>query len=310
MKKSLFLALAVLVSSSAFASALGTAARSVIPAEVQQIITVDYRKMTASQAALALKQRLMPDNLKQFETALKGVGITSDRDLDQLTFASFRAPDGTLHILGIAGGNFQRKAVLKQMSKRKIRPTRYRETPLYAMSGGLQMTFLDDSTIMFAQQRAMHLALDTRDGERASLNSNSQVTDLIGSVDSAAIWSVLDAQGTQTMMRSALGEAAQLADYETVKKRLVGSRYAMDFSRDVQFDLDVITSDSLTAATLSSLLKAGMMYKRMNASSVEKNVLENVTVDSDNTRLKVNFRTDDRRFQSLLNSDLFAAVSR
>ena len=310
MKKILCIALVILMSAPAFASALGTAARAVIPAEVQQIITVDYRKMTASQAALALKQRLMPDNLKQFETALKGVGITSDRDLDQLTFASFRAPDGTLHILGIASGNFQRKAVLKQMSKRKIRPTRYRETPLYAMSGGLQMSFLDDSTILFGQQRAMHLALDTRDGERPGLNSNSQVTDLIGSVDSAAIWSVLDAQGTQTMMRSALGEAAQLADYESVKKRLVGSRYAMDFSRDVQFDLDVITSDSLTAATLSSLLKAGMMYKRMNASAVEKNVLENVTVDSDNTRLKVNFRTDDRRFQALLNSDLFAAVSR
>lgn len=310
MKKFLFPALVVLLSSSAFASALGTSARAVIPAEVQQIIMVDYRKMTASQAALALKDRLMPDHLKQFETALRGVGITADKDLDQLTFASFRAPDGTLHIMGIASGNFQRKAVLKRMKQRKIVPSKYRETALYAMSGGLQMTFLDDSTLLFGQQRPMHLALDTRDGERPSLNSNTQVTDLIGSVDTSAIWSVLDAQGTQTMMRAVLGEAAQLADYDTVKKRLLGSRYAMDFSRDVEFDLDVLTSDALTAATLSSLLRAGMMYKRMNASPVEKNVLENVTVDSDSTRLKIKFRTDDRRFRALLNSDLFAAVSR
>ncbi len=43
----------------------------------------------------------------------------------------------------------------------------------------------------------------------------------------------------------------KLADYETVKKRLLGSRYTMNFANGVNFDLDVLTSDSVTAATLS-----------------------------------------------------------
>src|SRR5437016_14307121 len=108
---------------------------------------------------------------------------------------------------------------------------------------------------------------------------------MIGSVDSGTVWSVLDQQGTQNMMRSALGDAAKLADYETVKKRLLGSRYSMNFSNGVNFDLDVVTSDSMTAATLSSLLKAGAMYKKMNASPIEKVAMDSLTGDSDSPNL-------------------------
>ena len=43
------------------------------------------------------------------------------------------------------------------------------------------------------------------------------------------------------MMRSALGDATKVADYDTVKKRLLGSRYTMDFSSGVNFNLDVIS---------------------------------------------------------------------
>jgi len=129
-------------------------------------------------------------------------------------------------------------------------------------------------------------------------------------VDSGMVWSVLDQQGTQNMLRSALGDAAGLADYDTVKKRILGSRYTMNFSSGVNFDLDVITSDSMTATTLSSLLKAGMLYRKMTATPIEKTALENVTVDSDSSKLQMHFKTDDKKFQSLLHSQLFAAVSR
>jgi hypothetical protein len=133
---------------------------------------------------------------------------------------------------------------------------------------------------------------------------------MIGSVDSGMVWSVLDQQGTQNMLRSALGDASKLADYDTIKKRLLGSRYTMDFSSGVNFDLSVLTSDSITATTLSSLLKAGVLYKKLNATPTEKIALESVTVDSDSSNLQLHFKTDDKKFQSLLHSELFAAVSR
>ena len=84
----------------------------------------------------------------------------------------------------------------------------------------------------------------------------------------------------------------------------------MNFSSGVNFDLDVITSDSVTAATLSSLVKAGMLYRKMGASATEKVALDNVTVDSSSSNIQFHFKTDDKQFQSLLHSDLFAAVSK
>jgi hypothetical protein len=214
-----------------------------------------------------------------------------------------------VRIVGIAQGLFPVKTFNRKMALRKIKPAKYRDSAIFPMSGGMEMTFLDDSTLLFGDTSSIHGALDARDGYSSGLDANSQIADMIPSVESGAVWSVLDQQGTQNMMRSALGEASGLADYETIKKRLLGSRYTMNFSNGVNFDLDVLTSDSMTAATLSSLVKAGMMYKKMNASPVEKVAMDSMSVDSDNSNLRLHFKTDDKKFQALMHSDLFAAVS-
>lgn len=293
-----------------WATPLGTSARSVIPADIQQIISVDYRSLRSSDTAMALKQQVLPEALKQFEGALKGVAIDPDKDVDQLTFASYRVPKQGVRVIGIAQGLFPVKSFTRKMALKKIKPTKYHTTLLYPMAGGMSMTFLDPNTLLFGDLSAVQGALDARDGYASGLDSNSQIGDMIPSVDSGTVWSVLDQEGTQNMMRSALGDAARLADYETVKKRLLGSRYTMDFANGVNFNLDVLTSDSMTAATLSSLVKAGMLYKKMNASPIEKVAMDSLTVDSDSSNLQLHFKTDDKKFQSLMHSDLFAAVSR
>ena len=311
MKRSLFsLMVMALLGGTAFAAALGTSANAVIPDDVQQVISVDYRRMIDSPTAMALKARVLPDNLKQFETALRGVGIDTGHDVDQLTFASFRTPNQGVRIIGIASGQFGRAKILKKMQAQKIKPTKYHTSFLYPMNGGMELTFLDDWTMLFGEDTAVKFALGTRDGENASLNSNSRMTDMIQAVNGGAVWSILDAQGTQNMMRSTLGDAAKLTDYDTVKKRLLGSYYNMDFANGVNFDLSVLTSDAMTATTLSSLLRAGIMFKRMNATPIEKTAMDSTTIESDNDKLKVHFKSDDQKFQSLLHSELFTAVSR
>jgi hypothetical protein len=300
----------LLMSVSAFAMPMGSSARSVVPASVQQIISVDYRALKNSDTAMALKQQVLPPALKEFEAALKGVGVNPDQDLDQLTFASYRTAKNGTRVVGVAQGEFQEKLVLKRMVLHKIRPVKYHDASLYPMSGGMQMTFLDDSTLLFGDADALRGALDARDGYTPALDTNNQITDMMGSVDSGTVWSVLDQQGTQNMLFSAMGDAAKLADYETVKKRLLGSRYTMNFQNGVNFDLDVVTEDSVTAATLSTLVKAGVLYKKMTASPIEKVALDSVTINSDSSDLQLHFKTDDKQFQALLHSDLFAAVSK
>jgi hypothetical protein len=294
----------------AWGSAMGSSARGVIPSDVQQVITVDYRTLKNSSTAMALKSQVLPPSLKEFEGSLKGVGIDPDKDVDQLTFASYRHGKEGVKVVGIAQGSFSAKVFIKKMTLKKVKPLKYRNTDIYPMSGGMQMTFLDESSLLFGDSGAVRGALDARDGYTSALDANSQVVDMIGSVESGTVWSVLDQQGTQNMLLSALGDAGKLADFETVKKHVLGSRYAMSFSSGVNFDLDVVTSDSVTAATLSSLVKAGVLYRKMTATPIEKVALESVSVNSDSSNLQMHFKADDKQFQSLMHSDLFAAVSK
>lgn len=311
MKKLILLTGLVMMSAAVWAMPLGTSTRAVIPSDIQQLISVDYRALHDSPTAMQLKEQVLPQSLKDFEKALKGVGIDSETDVDQLTFAAYRmGKQNNVRVVGMAQGSFSAKVVLKRMRMKKIMPVKYRTSDLYSMGNGMVMNFLDENTLLFGDESAVKGALDARDGYAQTIDSNSQMSDMMAAVDGSPVWSLLDQQGTQNMMRSALGDASKVADYDTVKKRLLGSRYTMDFSSGVNFNLDVITSDSITAATMSSLVKAGMLYKKMNASPVEKTAIDALTVDSDSSKLTLHFKSDDKQFQSLMKSDLFAAVSK
>jgi hypothetical protein len=310
MKNLIIVGCLVVLSAAALAMPLGTSSRAVIPSDIQQIISVDYRALHNSPTAEALKEQVLPESLKIFEKALKGVGIDSERDVDQLTFAAYRKGKQGVMVVGMAQGSFSAKTVLKRMKLKKISPAKYRQSDLYSMGNGMIMSFLDENTLLFGDDGAVKGSLDARDGYTQTLDSNPQMSDMMAAVDGSPVWSLLDQQGTQNMMRSALGDATKVADYDTVKKRLLGSRYTMDFSSGVNFNLDVITSDSITAATMSSLVKAGMLYKKMSASPVERVAIDALTVDSDSSKLLLHFKTDDKQFQALMKSDLFAAVSK
>jgi hypothetical protein len=308
-KSSLFV-LIILCTAVLRASPIGSSARTAIPSDIQQIISVDYRALKGSDTAMALKAQVLPPSLKEFEAALKGVGIDPDKDVDQLTFAAYRKGKQGIKMVGAAQGSFSMKTVLKKIKLNKIKPAKYHDSDVYPMSGGMQMTFLDDNTLLFGDSSALQGAMDTRDGYSPTLDSNPTIADMIGSVDSGTVWSILDQQGTQNMLLSALGDAGKLADFDTLKKHVVGSRYTMNFTNGVNFDLDVVTSDSVTAATLSSLVKAGVLYRKMTASPIEKAALEEVTVNSDSSDLQMHFKAEDKQFQSLIHSELFAAVSK
>src|SRR6201998_4136238 len=150
MKRTLVITLAFLSSGlTAFAASLGTAARTVIPVEVQQIISVDYRRMRNSDTAMDMKAKLLPPNMKQFEDALKDIGVNPDRDIDQITLASFRLKDHGLHMIGIAPGQFPLKKLALKIAKQNIKGTKKNESMIYPMAGGMQMSFLDDWTMLF-----------------------------------------------------------------------------------------------------------------------------------------------------------------
>src|SRR5207302_809249 len=135
--------LVLLVAASAMAAPISNSARAVIPAEVQQLIVVDYRSLNNYPTALALKDKLLPPPLKEFETALRGAGINPEKDVEQLVFASFRTKDG-IRVLGVAQGAFPGQKILTRLKTQKVKAQLYRTAKIYPMgASGMNMTLLD-----------------------------------------------------------------------------------------------------------------------------------------------------------------------
>ena len=299
--------------SSAQAAQLSTDARGAVPHEVQQLVVIDYRAMQNSTAAMELRDRVMPPELKQFDEALRKSGLNDNHDVEQLAFALFRPRESgeDLDTVGIAQGQFSVQDIVDNFRKQKLKATLVRTNKVYPLAKtGMVVCFVDPSTMVFGSSEAVGKALDARDGIAASMLSNAAMMDAMKTVDYESLWSILDQKGTQIMMRQVLGEAGSVTDFESVRKRLVASWYGMDFQHGVKFDLTISTGDSFAAATISSLLNAAVVLRKMSSSDAEKQALSETSIGSDAGRLAIHFAASDADFNSLLQSPLFQSMVR
>jgi hypothetical protein len=303
------LAAAAILAPMAQAAQLSSDAKAAIPHDVQQLIVVDYRAMQNSTAAMDLKDRVLPPELKRLEVALKSSGLKVDQDADVLAFAAFRDGSKGTRIVGIAQGQFHTREIMANFTKNKIKPTVLRNTSIYPMgAGGMSVIFLNQTTMVFGDRDSVTAAIDARDGITPDFLSNNDMVNEMAAVDSKAVWSLLDSKGTQTMMKSVLGDAAALADYDTVQNRMKSSRYTMDFQNGVKFDMAVVMSDTLTAATAATLMKGVSLVKKNSGTSLEKSAIDQTTIDSNSGTLTVAYSSSDSQFASLLSSPLFQSV--
>jgi hypothetical protein len=299
---------------SASAAQLSSDAQSAIPHDVQQMVVIDYRVMQNSSAAMELRGQVMPPELKQLEDALRKSGLNDNQDLDQLAFILYRVggpSSDEVRTVGIAQGQFPVQDVLANFRKKKLKATVVRTNKIYPLGNtGMSVVFLDESTMVFGGLAAVKQTLDVRDGIAPGLLTNASVMESMHSVDNEPLWSVLDQKGTQTMMKQVLGEAGTVADFDTVKKRMVGSSYTMNFQHGVRFDMSVITGDNFAAATVSSLLNAAVLYKKMSGTDIDKAALEGTVIRSNSGKLEVHFATSDTQFNALLKSPMFQSMVR
>ncbi len=293
------------------AAQLSTDARGAIPHDVQQLVVIDYRAMQNSSAAMDLRSRVMPPELKQFDEALTKSGLNENHDVDELAFALFRPSPGSdaLQTVGVAQGQFDTEGILANFRKQKLKATMVRTNSIYPMTKtGMVLCFVDPSTMVFGSKDAVTKALDARDGMAASMLTNNPMMSAMQSVDTQPLWSILDDKGTQTMMKQLLGEAGSVTDFDTVKKHLEASWYGMDFQHGVSFNLTIATGDTFAAATLSSLMTAALMVRKLSASDTEKQALSATDISSDSGKLTIHFASSDTEFSALLQSPLFQSM--
>jgi hypothetical protein len=297
---------------SAPAAQLSTDARTAIPHDVQQLVAIDYHALENSTSGMNLRDRVMPPGLKRFEDALHKSGLNENHDVEQLAFALFRPNKGEgdqLETVGVAQGQFSVQEIVANFRAQKVKATLVRTNKVYPLAKtGMVVCFVDPSTMVFGDSEAVTKALDARDGMTPSLESNGPMMEAMNAVDTEPLWSILDQKGTQTMMKQVLGEAGSITDFETVQKRLQSSWYGMNFQHGVKFDLTIATGDTFAAATISSLLTAAVMLRKMSGSDAEKQALSATSLSSDSGRLSIHFATSDAQFSSLLQSPLFRSM--
>jgi hypothetical protein len=301
----------VAITAAAPAAQLTGDARAAIPHDVQQLVVIDYRAMQNSSTAMELRDRVMPPDLKQFDDAIRKSGLNDNHDIDQLAFALFRmsASSEDLQTVGIAQGQFDVADIMANFRKQKVVAKLVRTNRVFPLAHtGMVLCFVDPSTMVFGSQEAVKKALDVRDGLSAGMLTNAPMMDAMRSVDSDPLWSILDKAGTQTMMKQVLGEAGSVTDFESVRKRLDSSWYGMNFQHGVKFDLTIATGDSFAAATVSSLLSAAILYKKMSGDETEKAALAATDITSNSGQLNVHFATTDNDFNALLKSSLFQSM--
>ena len=177
-------------------------------------ISVDYRALKNSDTAMALKQQVLPPSLKEFEGALRGVGIDPDKDVEQLTFASYRSGKQGVRVVGVAQGQFADGGLSEEDAAAEGEADQAAQFGYLSHAGRHADDFSGrQHAAVRRQRRAARCAGCAR---RLLLHPGQQHPDRghDRSVESGTVWSVLDQQGTQNMLHSALGDAAGLADYE------------------------------------------------------------------------------------------------
>lgn len=292
------------------AAPISEAESRVIPSAFEQIVSVDYRSVQASQVALALKAVVYPETLGKLEAALAAQGMDVHKDLGSLLFATFRDDSGQLKAICVATGSFS--TLQKNISRTSMS---YRGSDLYLLakaadekSRDLDATFLDSTTLLFGEREALESAIGVLNGDKPQIGFNRKYADIIRSIDKAPVWSVLSRSGSLRMIRAALGNSNQQEEYDRVKSRILGADYTIKFEDGVQADLTLLTLDPESSADLVALLCTGKLFEKMKSNVQAKLPTKVLSSEFDAVGLEVHFRTDPIQFQKLLQAQFFDAL--
>ncbi|MGH9412456.1 MAG: hypothetical protein ACRD0Y_01830 [Terriglobales bacterium] len=299
---------ALLFGVQASAATLSSEAQSVLPKSTRQIISVDYHQLANEPIAQQLESRVLPPGMRGLQAMLVAGGINPATDLNRLTFATF-ASGKNVGLVGVAEGNFGSLNLSKffHKTKKNPNPPQIDGVNVYS-SNGLAFFVPDQATVVFGPRDAVTQAIQTQQGAPA-LGQNEAMADLVAGTQSSTVWSVLDAGGAQSMVRGLIGGQADQLAGKLIAKRFQGARYTISFGNEVQVNLEMITTDALSASALATAMDADIaMRTREEHNAAAKALLQQVQVDSAGNDAFLQVSVPSSSVGDLLSSDLLGAI--
>lgn len=279
-----------------------------MPASTRQVVSVDYHRIASDPVAQQLEGQVLPPEMRGLNGLLAQGGVNAAADLNRLTFATYQADKG-IGLLGIAEGNLGGLNLSKFFQKTPKQPTppQIDGVDVYS-SAGLSFFLPDSSTLVFGSHDAIVQAIQTEQGA-AKIAQNEQLTDLIAGTQTSDVWSVLDAQGSRAMIQSMIGTSVAGIDPSIIEKHFSGARYTISFEDQVQINLELMTTDALSAAALSTGLNAAIsLRQKQEKDPTAKAVLANVQVDSAGDHAFLQVSSSEAQVTGLLHTDLLQGI--
>jgi hypothetical protein len=321
---SLALSLALLAPR-AHAGTLSTDVIGLFPSTVGEFAYADLRQARQFSWFGQLEDQMLPARFKQFEQFLAAAGMDPNTQVEEVAWGLVPTSMGqggaagvptAEQILGVALGQFQESAAQAYFKKQKTPTFPSHGFTLYSLGTGTGsedffLVLLDPSTAAFGQRATLEKLLDVRVGLQPNLVHNDQMYSLISQANGRGIvWAVLNPGYSRLALQQLAPEAAQVPEATQIMGKIKSLLISIQPSNGVEADFHVACATSDDANQLGSLLNAGFLLLKMQATSQNNSglvqLVDGAKVTSAGEHLSVSINLTNDQVVTLIQSKALA----
>lgn len=310
----LFLVAAFLFAAPLYAQYAGQDALASFPADTQQMAYTNLATLRSVPQYPLIEAHLMSPQLRNLENLLKSAGIDPDTQVNELVLGWRGQVHDTTRFFGLAEGTFDPNQVHQFFVNNRMMVQRYSGYDLYAFGSGTTRTdmffsFIDSSRAIFGRLADIKALIDVRNASRPSLNSNSDFRRWEGQLDGVAPqWGISTglAAANQAIPWLTQGKKVQVdpsALFGAVKAVL----YRVDWGSQIMAHLSILCQNDQAANgfnQLLTLLRSAQPAVSKNVSPALSQILQNMNVQVNGSRLNLEASTSINDLAQLLNAPM------
>jgi len=307
------------------AATLGSDVIGMFPANTGEFAYADLKQARGLSWFPQLKEQMLPERFRQFETFLASAGVDPNSQVEELAWAmvpsvpasgaSADAVPTSEEVVGVALGAFRPESAEAYFKTQKLAVVKIRNFSLYAFGSGsgagdLFFFFIDSNTAAFGQRRQLEKLIAVRYGEERGLLSNTELAPLITQANgSGVVWAVLSASYAHLAMQQLVPETAQFPQAQQLVSKLKALTIEITASTGVQASFLAVCASPTDANTFAALLQAGLMYQRYQVGSSNPDLaamLDQARIVPSGDRLEIHLALTNDQVVSLIRRNTFA----
>jgi len=307
------------------AGTLSTDVIGLFPSSVGEFAYADLRQARQFSWFGQLEDQMLPSRFKQFEQFLAAAGMDPNTQVEEVAWglvptsmtqgASGGVPTAE-QILGVALGQFQEASAQAYFKKQKTPTFASHGFTLYSLGTGTGsadffLLLLDPNTAAFGQRATLEKLLDVRVGLQPNLVHNDQMYSLIGQANGRGIvWAVLNPAYSRLALQQLAPEAAQVPEASQIMGKIKSLLISIQPANGVEADFHMSCASTDDANQLGSLLNAGFLLLKMQATSQNNagliQLVDGAKVTSSGDHLSVSINLTNDQVVTLIQSKALA----